>query len=55
MNCARRAHRHDCGAALAALTLSALLAGSARASEQPLWEFGIGIGAVALALMSNST
>jgi outer membrane scaffolding protein for murein synthesis (MipA/OmpV family) len=32
--------------ALAALMLAALLAGSARAGEQPLWEFGMGIGAV---------
>jgi outer membrane scaffolding protein for murein synthesis (MipA/OmpV family) len=32
--------------ALAALMLAAMLVGTARASEQPLWEFGLGIGAV---------
>lgn len=31
---------------MALLTLGALLEGSANASEQPLWEFGFGLGAV---------
>jgi outer membrane protein len=41
--CLRRSSR---GVACAALALAAVLTGGARASEQPLWEFGMGVGAI---------